>query len=93
VSVPGNLLIALDQMINCLVRIDGEWGRPDETLSARAWRLREKHPQWPVWIDRGFFWDRAGDKRHCEISYDAEIARRHLPAEYRRADDAPQEGD
>jgi hypothetical protein len=34
-------LIALDQGINTLVYLDGDgWGMADETLSARAWRLR-----------------------------------------------------
>jgi hypothetical protein len=78
VSVCKNLLIVLDQGANCLIRIDGEWGRPDETLSARAWRVRERHPQWHLWIDRVFFWE----KQHCQISYENEVIREHLPEEY-----------
>jgi hypothetical protein len=78
-----NFLIAQDQAINCLIRIDGEWGSPDETLSARAWRVQEKHPKWHVWIDRIFFWDREGDIRHCQLAYENEVVRAHMPNAYR----------
>jgi len=77
-SALGNVLIGLDQTLNCLIRLDGEWGQPDETLSARAWRLRENHPAWARAIDRLFFWQ-AG---HCQTAYQAEIARAHLPNAY-----------
>jgi hypothetical protein len=83
----GNVLIGIDQTINCLCRLDGEWGQPDETLSARAWRVREKHPSWSKWIDRLFFWDRFDGQGHCEQSYYSEVARRQLPAEYRVTQD------
>jgi hypothetical protein len=80
-------LIALDQAVNTLIRIDGEWGTPDETLSARAHRVREKHPAWSLWIDRVFFRDREKREtrivRHCELSYEAELRRAHLPKSYR----------
>ena len=81
-SVLSNVLISLDQTINCLCRIDGEWGQPDETLSARAWRVRERHPAWPIWIDRVFFWQKDGEKRHCQMSFESEVIRAHLPREY-----------
>jgi hypothetical protein len=78
-TVFRNLLIAIDQVFNCLFRIDGEWGAPDETLSARAWRLRERHPAWPRRIDRIFFWESG----HCAAAYENEVIRAHLPNAYR----------
>ncbi|GHU34238.1 hypothetical protein AGMMS50256_27590 [Betaproteobacteria bacterium] len=78
-SIFKNFLIALDQALNTLIRIDGEWGLPDETLSARAYRLRKVAPQYEIWIDRIFFWNDA----HCEASYRSELLRKHLPGEYR----------
>lgn len=73
-----DVLIAFDQLVNTLVG-----GRADESISARAWRLRHTSRGWGVTrrvIDRLFFWD--GD--HCYKSYCAEATRRHLPAEYRQ---------
>jgi hypothetical protein len=85
-TVLKNFLVALDQAVNTLIRIDGDWGTPDETLSARAHRVREKHPRWPLWIDRLFFWDvdprETRVARHCELSYEAELRRAHLPKSY-----------
>jgi len=78
-----NLLIAVDQAVNCLIRMGGEWGYPDETLSARAWRKRDRTPAWPRWIDRIFFWDRADGKRHCQLAFENEILRGHMPPAYR----------
>ena len=78
-SVSKNLAISLDQALNCCFRLDGEWGQPDETLSARADRVRAKHPAWARWIDRLFFWQ-AG---HCEAAWKNEVIRAHLPGEYR----------
>jgi chloramphenicol 3-O-phosphotransferase len=79
-TVFKNVLIGLDQTLNCLFRLDGEWGQPDETLSARAWRVRDAHPGWARWIDRIFFWKPG----HCRASYESEQQRRHLPASYIR---------
>ncbi len=72
-------LIGLDQAVNCLVRLSDGWGWPDETLSARAWRLREQHPKLYLWIDRIMFFDR----NHCQKSYVSEINRLHFPKAYR----------
>jgi hypothetical protein len=77
-SIFTNVMIGLDQTVNCLFRLDGEWGQPDETLSARAWRVREKHPKWAKWIDRIFFWQ----TEHCKTAFDNEAVRAHLPKEY-----------
>lgn len=73
-----NTLIGLDQTANCLIRLSDGWGMPDEMLSARAWRLRHRHPRLRVWIDRLFWWD----KDHCEECYLIEIERRQLPRGY-----------
>ena len=80
-SVLKNFLIGLDQTLNTLIRIDGERGRSDEMLSARAWRLRDKHPAYRKWIDRIFFWD----DNHCQECYEIELRREQLPNEYSNA--------
>lgn len=69
--------IALDQQINALLG-----GHADETLSARAHRMREKgHKHWG-WtasaIDKVFFWQIS----HCRSSYESELLRRQLPSHY-----------
>ena len=75
-----NLLISLDQTINCIVWVKGDgFGTPDETLSARAWRLRGQSNAWKR-IDRLMFFDPA----HCRTSYEAERNRTQLPKDYRR---------
>lgn len=70
-----SIAIALDQAVNAQLR-----GWPDETLSARAWRLREQ-PQWARWVERinRVF----GDPRHCGAAYQAEAERRQTAPEYR----------
>ena len=74
-----NVLIAADQMLNALLR-----GDPDETLSARAHRMREKKQRYWGWlanaIDALFFWQRA--PRHCERAYLSEVERRQFPDVY-----------
>jgi hypothetical protein len=72
-------LIALDQLANTVTWIKGDgFGFADETISARAWRLRDQSNAWRR-IDRLFFWD----KEHCRQSYESELMRRQLPKEYR----------
>ena len=73
-----NILIAIDQAINCVVWIRGDgFGLPDETLSARAWRLRGQSSAWKR-IDALLFFD----KDHCRTSYESEMQRKQLPKEY-----------
>jgi len=73
------LLIAIDQLANTVTWIKGDgFGYADETLSARAWRLRAQSNAWRR-IDRLFFFD----PDHCRTSYESELMRKHLPAEYR----------
>lgn len=71
------IAIALDQLINALL-----CGGADETLSARAHRMRAKGHKYWGWtadaIDRLFFWQ-AG---HCFAAYKREQERRDLPGEY-----------
>jgi hypothetical protein len=84
-------LIALDQLANTIVWAEGEgFGTADETISARAWRLRERKKTWgrlQLVLDHVFFWDRlnvGGELAHCYLSWEAEFKRHHLPAEYAR---------
>lgn len=69
-----NLLIAVDQFFNVLLR-----GEPDETLSSRAHRMRLKGQ--PVWgwtataINLLFFWQ----QDHCKGAFESEQQRRHAP--------------
>jgi hypothetical protein len=76
-------LIAIDQLINALA---GGWA--DETLSARAWRMRTKSRRWAGAvriIDAIFFLEH----NHCRASYESEQQRCHLPPEYRPATPPP----
>ena len=72
-----NILIGLDQFVGTV--IPGSY--PDETISARCWRQRDRF----VWgllrqiVDILFFWDRD----HCETSYASETARTQAPPETR----------
>lgn len=70
--------IAIDQLLNALL-----WGWADETLSARAWRMRHKKTRW-YWtvniINGLFFWQ----ANHCQASYESEKQQRHISPEYRR---------
>lgn len=77
------LLIAIDQLLNCFVYIPGDgFGKADETLSARFYRLRDKSFiafVGMILTDCFFFWE----DDHCKVSYEREMNRKHLPAEYR----------
>lgn len=71
------IAIAIDQLINTLVG-----GMADETVSARAWRLKDSSRRWRyarVFIDALFFWQ----SEHCYNSYLSEVERKQLPSEYR----------
>ena len=73
------VLIAIDQVLNSLwwSKYDGK-GYADETISARAWRLKDKHSLYK-YINKLFFWQ----ENHCEKSYLDEVARKQLPSHYR----------
>lgn len=75
-----NLAIGIDQLANALIG-----GSADETLSARAHRMREKGQRWWGWtagaIDRLFFWERD----HCLKAHLAELKRAQLPKPYHAA--------
>lgn len=72
-----NLAIGIDQLANALIG-----GSADETLSARAHRMRAKGQRWWGWtasaIDRLFFWQRD----HCLNAHLAELERAQLPRTY-----------
>ena len=74
------IAIAFDQLINALLG-----GGADETLSARAHRMRAKGHKYWGWtagaIDRLFFWQ----VDHCLSAYRAEVLRRQYPEAYREA--------
>lgn len=70
-------IIAIDQAANAILLN----GQPDETLSARSYRLRDKQP-WGFMqrtLDRLFFWQ----IEHCRQCHEWEWARKDLPVEYR----------
>lgn len=70
--------LMFDQAVNWLLG-----GYPDETLSSRAHRMREKGQ--PVWgwtadfIDCLFFWQ----TEHCLQAYRSEVLRSQMPPEFR----------
>lgn len=68
------ILIAIDQLLNAITG-----GYADETLSARAYRMRAKGQPYWGWaanaIDELFFWQEG----HCELAYLAEVRRRQFP--------------
>ena len=65
------ILVAIDQLLNAIVG-----GYADETLSARAYRMRAKGQPYWGWtanaIDELFFWQ----EDHCNLAYLAEVRRR-----------------
>ena len=70
------LAVATDQWFNALF-----CGMADETLSARAHRLKiERNRKIPAMIiNLLFFWQ----KDHCKEAYESEINRLHLPGSMR----------
>lgn len=67
-----NLLVSIDQLINTII---GGW--PDETLSARAYRLSESSKWWrraEIVINILFL-----NPRHCQHAFEREI---DLPKDY-----------
>lgn len=73
-----NFLIAIDQLLNTLIYIRGEgFGCPDETMSARAWRLRGSSSTYKI-INLLFFWQ----YNHCKEAWESEIYRRQYPKAY-----------
>lgn len=80
------LLMAIDQTINCLIYIAGDdnngWGMADELLSARAWRCYLQgliSDRLYRAIDMLFFWA----PLHCYTAWRGEFERRQMPGTYR----------
>jgi hypothetical protein len=69
------VLIAIDQLANTVIG-----GEPDETISARAYRLRARKG-WALAerVINAMF----RDPDHCLHAYELEMRRRQLPREYR----------
>jgi hypothetical protein len=80
-------LIGIDQAFNGFIN-----GYPDETLSAACHRkAKYGKKRWiysEIIVDILFFWDREVRKgkvyRHCQLSYESEILKRHFPEEYKK---------
>lgn len=73
-------LIAFDQLMNTLVYVKGDgWGYADETLSARAYRLRDMSAFPYKFINAIFFWQ----DDHCKEAYESEQLNKQLPLHYR----------
>lgn len=73
-------LIAFDQLMNTLVYVKGDgFGMADETLSARAYRLRELSSLPYKLINGLFFWQ----DDHCKEAYESEQLNKQLPLHYR----------
>ena len=74
------ILIAIDQLLNTLI----PGGYADETLSARAHRMRVKGQPYWGWLARAinllFFWQ----EDHCQGAWLEETRRRQLPDAYGR---------
>lgn len=67
-----NILIGFDQLVNTLLG-----GAPDETLSSRAWRLKDASRFWGLarrFIDALFFLQ----EEHCKQAYLAEVNRTQI---------------
>lgn len=79
----ARVAIGFDQFCNAILG-----GSPDETFSARCWRLRARQP-WKtlrVLVDVLFFWQwRAALGGHCRQAWQSEMERAHLPRSYRFA--------
>lgn len=72
-----NVGVSLDQTVNAFLG-----GSADETLSARAHRMRVKKQKYWWWVADVIDFILFFDKHHCETSYLAELQRKHLPSEY-----------
>lgn len=59
-----NVLIGLDQFANTLIG-----GAPDETISSRAARSRERGERWGRWLCAGLDWL---DPGHCKDAKETE---------------------
>ena len=71
-----NILIALDQLLNTIA-----FGWPDESLSARCWRLHlEGGSSMPYKVINALLFF---DKDHCQMSWVSEKERLQSPVEER----------
>ena len=74
-----NLLIALDQLLNTILT-----GYPDETISARLFRLRHKNKVILVVyrLVNVVFYTLFNIKDHCRLAYLSEFYRKDSPNQY-----------
>lgn len=70
-----NYLIRVGDATSQWINVVFLWSKnPNESISGRAWRLRNKSKLWGIArkvIDFVIFWE----EDHCELSYDADVAR------------------
>lgn len=76
------VLIAFDQLLNCLISLFIGGGWADETLSARIYRNRLKSRGWMFLmhvVDAIFMFQ----PEHCKEAYISEVMRKQSPKEER----------
>jgi hypothetical protein len=86
------VVIAINQLVNTCVWSSYDkktfgygFGRADETISARLWRLSSESSYWAFFqglVDAMF--DFFGESDHTYKAWTAELQRRHLPPAYRK---------
>lgn len=82
-----NVLIALDQLCNALLR-----GAADETLSSRTYRgamlANAPKRRWKIlylMIEGVFFWE----TNHCQMAYESELNRKQYPENFAKGEKMP----
>lgn len=73
-------LIAIDQLVNALLG-----GYPDETISARLWRNKNRHPfidTLSLLTDLVFEF-LTGETQHCKNAHEWELKNGDLPSSYK----------
>jgi hypothetical protein len=93
------IILAVNQLINTFVwssydkeNFEYGFGRADETISARLWRLNDKSTNWKFVqgvVDTVF--EFFGESDHTYKAWVAELQRRHLPPPYQEFLDLYQE--
>jgi len=64
---------ALSQLINVAILPDHHDTNANESISGRAYRCGWTRTQW--FINRLFWWDRAGNRGHCELADGRDVDR------------------
>lgn len=85
-----NFLLSIDQLVNVFMYSRSDklkygygFGKADETISARCYRLRMTSTFWGwmfSFVNKLFFWQEG----HCETAYLHEVERRQMPSVYNK---------